>query len=382
MRAIPFWKVKRELARLGPQILASPSALANFFLSTPYYDRVLARQKRVTEGGQPLTGKVAIFLVFPSAGLLASHLRAVGHLVDSGCAPLVVSNQPLSPDDRARLVPMCWRLIERPNFGYDFGGYRDGVLSIGTQLSALDRLVFLNDSTWFPLPGGFDWLARAESAGTDYCGAIWANAVRHPNPEHFRDIRWNVNKDLRNFHYASFALSLSSRILRDPAFLPFWQNFRLTGRKNKAVRRGEVGLTRWVINHGYSHGATTELADLDAVLRGLPDDRLRLVHDNLLTQTDRYMTAYHKRFATELSEGRAGRRDIEQMILTSVARQGASYALMDFLVREYRFPFLKKTLARLAGPASQIVDAVASDLADPFGGEIRAEIQTMRAASR
>lgn len=379
MRAIPFWKIRRELARLGPQILASPTALANFFLSTPYYDRVLAKQRLITEGGRPLTDKVGIYLVFPSSGLRASHLQAVHYLLDGGYAPLVVSNQPLLPEDRARLVPLCWRLIERPNFGYDFGGYRDGILSVGTRLASLDRLVLLNDSAWFPLPGGYDWLSRAEAAREDYCAAIWANAVKHPNPEHYRDIRWVVNKNRRNFHYASFALSLSSRILRDPDFLPFWQNFRLTGRKHKAVRRGEVGLTRWVIDHGFSHAATTELTDLDKILRDLPDDRVRLLLDHLLTPNDHQMADCRKRFSVDLAAGRVGRTEIEQVILTSVARQGASYALMEFLCREYRFPFMKKSLAKMGGPARQVVDDVASDLADPFGAEIRAEIAQMRA---
>lgn len=91
--------------------------------------------------------------------------------MEKGYAPFVVSNLPLPEVERGRLLPSVWRYIERSNFGYDFGGFRDAVLELASDLPRMERLFFLNDSTWSPLPGGQDWLDAVESLGVDFAGA-------------------------------------------------------------------------------------------------------------------------------------------------------------------------------------------------------------------
>ncbi len=131
MTTLLLWKLKRELNRAFGQMLAGPSYFVQYLAATPYYDRVLARQRKIHVGAIPLKDRVAVYLIFPKNGLLPTHLRAIGYLLDNGYAPLPEA-------DRQRLQPVSARLIERANFGYDFGGYRDAILSLEPQIATLE----------------------------------------------------------------------------------------------------------------------------------------------------------------------------------------------------------------------------------------------------
>jgi len=378
MPALPFWKLKREIWRLGRQAMGAPRQTFNLLVTTYYYDLVQARQRRVLSGRIRQTDKVAVYLIFPNAGVLRSHIQALDYVIASGYAPLVVSNVPLTPADEAAILERCHEFIQRPNVGYDFGGYRDAVLHLGQRVKSLRRLVLLNDSVWFPLPGGMDWLARAEGLGVDYAAAAWAAAVKHTNPEDFERSTWVVNKSLRNFHYASYALSISDRILKNNGFLQFWKRLKLTSEKNRTVRRGEMGLTRWVVTHGFSHGATTELLDFPTYLKSLSEADLRTAFDRLISMADPEMKQFRKEFAARLTTGGATRQQVEQIIICNVARQGASYAVADLLVRKFGFAFLKKSPAGHDPETAATMRMIADDLTGEAGATIRDEMAMIR----
>jgi Rhamnan synthesis protein F len=374
MSMLPLWKLKRELARAFAHLLEGPNFVAQYFGATRYHDWRLARQRKVHAGSCLLGRRAAIYLIFPQDGVQSSHLRSIEYLLENGYSPLVVSNQPLSAKDLKRLLPISWRVIERANFGYDFGGYRDGILSLAPQLAGIDRLVLVNDSCWFPLPGAANWLTEAEALGVDYSAATWTGAVKRPAPADFGRIDWRVDKSLRNFHYASYAIGISQRILRDPGFLAFWQGFRLTQDKNRTVRRGEIGLTRWVIRHGYTHAATNELDDLATRLAGLSDAGFRDLLSRIIIHGDAEMAALHRRAIQDHGAGQMPRSAAEKLILMAVARRGAAYVLADHLVRNDHFAFLKKAPATQSEESRQIVTTLAKGLKGPVGAEILAAL--------
>ena len=379
MKRIPLWKIKRELKRVAHQVLMDwPMSLSTYLFGRRYYDLFLSGGKVVQSGQVAPSRRVAIYLVFPGQGLLKSHRRVLDYLNGKGFAPVVVSNLPLEPADRATLLENCWTLIERPNFGYDFGGYRDGVLHIADRFPEMDQLVLLNDSAWFPLPGAGDWLAQVEELGTDFVGAASNYGITRPQQREFRNIQWTYSSTHRNFHYCSFAISMSARIFRSRGFKEFWLKFPLTNAKTRTVRRGEIGLSKWVISHGFSHGSTLDIESLDAELRALPDARLNEVFENLIIPEDR-------RLMDIKSELRAAgtataRKELEKFVLTAVARQGVSYALADYTIRDKGFPFLKKSPVWLSEEASNITRDIARHLDGAIGEEIRAEIEDLRAA--
>ena len=135
--SLPLWKIKRELKRAIPktlEALAEPFRHLTFLL---LYDLRKKHLMRVTEGALPPGAEIGIYLIFPNKGVLPSHLAMLGAMVAQGISPLVVSNHPLTDQDRATLAATAFRVIERPNIGYDFGGYRDAILSIAPMLPTL-----------------------------------------------------------------------------------------------------------------------------------------------------------------------------------------------------------------------------------------------------
>ena len=91
-------------------------------------------------------------------------------LRNAGISTLVVSNIPLRDPDRSQLVELTTVVIERPNVGYDFGGYRDGIFDFTENLQNLDRVCLLNDSVWL-MPHRPSWFEQARTMGKDFVGA-------------------------------------------------------------------------------------------------------------------------------------------------------------------------------------------------------------------
>lgn len=372
---LPGWKLKRELHRIVRQIRNIPSRTIEIAFATQFYDLTKRRHTTVTFGDIRWRKKCAIYLIYPNNGLQKSHILALDRITASGYAPVVVSNLPLSPEDRTLIAGSSHVLIERPNFGYDFGGYRDGILFLKNRIHALQRLVLLNDSVWFPMPGSYDWLSASEQSPDDFVAAIWAWGMEHQDPENYALSEWKVDKLRRHFHYASFALSISPKVLKDRGFRRFWQLLRLTDDKNATVRRGEMGLTRWIVRRGYAHSATTELTDFPSLLARLSDSELRAMFDRLISVTDPDMEKFRELFTAKLDSGKASRPELEKIVICSVARQGASYAIADFLVNDQSFPFLKKspctTSAKTARIMLQIAESLNGQTAAVFRDEIR-----------
>lgn len=218
---IPWWKVKREFGRLGQQLRAIPELFWEPFAQRAH-DRAFEAGLPCREGRAPLQSKVAIVLIYQPKGISRSLFTLFGHLNTAGYTVLVVSNAPVSAPDAAQLAANVWRVVERPNFGYDFGGYRDGIRMLWRWNIRPERLVVLNDSIWFPLWPQDRTLETMEASGFDIAGTVLRE-----------------REDLRFLE--SYFFSIAGTVLDHPAFVAFWQNLRLTSNKYKVIRRGERG---------------------------------------------------------------------------------------------------------------------------------------------
>lgn len=260
---IPGWKIKREFGRLRQQLRAIPEAFWEPF-ARARHDRLVRAGLPRTEGKQALAPKIAIVLLFQPRGVAESLYLMCRHLAGNGYAVLAVSNAPLSAGDRSRLADQVWRVIERPNFGYDFGGYRDAIWSLRDWGIRPDRLVILNDSIWYPLREDDDTLARMEASDLDVAGTI----LRERG-----DIRF----------LESYFFSIRGAMLEHPAFRRFWDGLRLTSNKYKVIRRGERGFGVAMQDAGIAFGALFPRAAFDAGIARADEAALR--------RTLRYMAA-------------------------------------------------------------------------------------------
>lgn len=333
----------------------------------------------VTQGQQLPGDRLAIYTIFPQQGLQASHSHSVRALLDCGYVPIVVSNLPLTAEERAKLAPRVWKIIERPNFGYDFGAYREGLRAVTPVIDGLNRLILLNDSVWFPLPGGADWPLKAEALGADVVGAVSNYGVAMPENLALNGFRWQYDAGLPQFHYCSFALSFGPEALKHPVFSRFWARIRLTDHKFHTVLRGEVGLSRALIGAGLSHAETMDVKGLGARLDALPELELKRFVEELAIPEDARLEALRQRILAE-PDGPGRHQRLLAAALGIVALTGPAYAMPAYAYDVLRHPFLKKTPLRLSRPAAEASLRLTARLPGSYGATIHEEARAIATA--
>jgi lipopolysaccharide biosynthesis protein len=340
MKMPPLWKVRREIFRPIHQLLNLPNNLFTYLFGALYFDYFKKIQK--FNGMHSLGEKPAIFVIFSkNHEVKASHLRTLTELNENGYSVIVVSNSPLNASDIQRLQARSSQVILRPNFGYDFGAYRQGILFLFEQKIKFSRLLLLNDSCWFPTLNGISWIRNAENEELDLVGVASNYGIdRKWGQNGLPNSPWKYSSSHKNFHYCSFALLFSKSILHDSSFLSFWKRFPLTNKKSKVVRRGEIGLTRLIIKAGFSHGETFKIATLPDRLKKMEYRHLLLIFSNLIIPEDKDL---QNEYTTATANMTLDRSFVEKFILKSVARQGAAYGLAYLMNAFEETPFLKKS---------------------------------------
>lgn len=217
---IPAWKIRREFARIRQQFRYIDFIL-NGRRKTSEYDRSKAKLVQVWDGKVGQTDKIAIILIYQPNGVLTSTLDLCVSLLDHGYSPLIVSNAPLQESDLESLLNRCWRVMQRPNFGYDFGGYRDGVFHLWENNIVPEMLAILNDSVWLiPTEATSIWSEHSSDNSLTVRGAV----SRMKNGK-----RW----------LESYFFLISKATFQHSAFVDFWNNYVLTDSKFIVIRRGE-----------------------------------------------------------------------------------------------------------------------------------------------
>lgn len=252
---IPAWKLKRELNRLGQQLRGIPERVTDP-IQARRLDRAVSAGLPRFDGALPATDKVALYLLYQPNGIAPSTVETCRWLAEHGYAPFIVSNAPLSESDRALLHPVIWRAVERPNFGYDFGGYRDGLTCLRQWGIAPETLLILNDSIWIPVLPDSDILERLEAHPADIAGTI----LRHRGDERFLE---------------SYLYRIRGAVLESPAFRRFWEELRLTSNKYHVIRRGERGFSAAMRAAGLTLGAVFDSDSLPELLAAQSDAFLR-----------------------------------------------------------------------------------------------------------
>jgi hypothetical protein len=258
---IPFWKLRREALRLWRMLTFLPMHPVEqaWFRLHPHF---FPAAQRVHEGAQPPSGAIAIFLIHQPKGLQDTVLATCRHLVAAGYRVHVVSNAPLSAEDIVRLRPLCGRIVERPNHGLDFGGYRQEILACLSGTRAPERLLLLNDSIWFPVLRNCDMLHRLEGLGADLAGPVH---YAHRNP--------------KRAHLQSYCILFSARAVASSAFRAFWRGYAMSNNKVRTIRNGEMRLTRMCREGGLSVAALHDAHEV-TVLDALPPEARAAVTAN------------------------------------------------------------------------------------------------------
>lgn len=217
------WKIKREFSRVVQQLRGIPEACYEPIVQRRH-DHAMKTNANVVDGVVPLKSQVAVILIYQPQSLNRSLVDLCKQFVAIGFAPLIVSNTELSVHDMETLQSVSWRVLQRPNFGYDFGGYRDAVLHLMHQQVMPAELVIMNDSVWCPLTEEFSIIEKARELPADIVGGV----MRQRGESQF----------LESYFYL-----IKRTAFDNPLFRDYWQNYRLTSNKYWVIRRGERGFS-------------------------------------------------------------------------------------------------------------------------------------------
>jgi hypothetical protein len=273
----PAWKIRREINRIGAQIVGLPRLLASLpsrlkeVRRREVHERDFDQVTHLTVGAQTTQDRIAIFLIFQPKGVAPSIVETCRWLRSEGYAPFVVSNGTLDDASRKVLLAESWRLLERPNFGYDFGGYRDGIRLLWRWNLSPDRLIVMNDSIWLPMVP--DLMARLEALipQADIVGLFQDEKFQHD---------FEGGKTAGRRHIESYFYLLTPAALTHPEFRAFWQDYKMTDFKPHTIRYGELRFSRRMM--------ASDLK-LDALIRRTVFlERLAAQDDAFLLRTLRY----------------------------------------------------------------------------------------------
>ena len=370
----PLWKLRRELFRIPRVIKRLLPYIFDYYFLTAYYDRFLLPCRTIYQGQKPLSGKVAIFVIYPIHGLKPSHLAALRYLTTSGYSPFLVSNFPLQTNDRNLVLANCWKLIERPNCGYDFGAYRDAILYIHTHQINLDRVALFNDSCWFPIPATSSWLYTAEANELDLVSSASNSFLKPPTTLELCTVNWAYDDSVPTFHLSSFSLLISGRLISNPDFITFWRRLRLSNQKKYTVTRCEMGLTKWVKASRYTFGTTLDISNLDIELAGLDMRSLKQVLQSMIV-IEATLASEKAILVSEYRDSDCWKLSSISFILRVVYFQSIFESLPDYLIRYHEFGFLKKAPARYNVESARTMLSIANEVADNCDFDLPREVR-------
>ena len=375
-------KALREIFRVIKQLLFLPKNIANFLFGNFYNDYFLSKYKKEYSGSLSLGNKVLIYLIFLENGLSNSHLRTLKYFIKKKYSPIVVSNKSLSKEDRDKLLENCWTLIERKNFGYDAGGHREAIFLLSGRISSLDNLILLNDSTWFPITTDDSYIDFIKNSNLDFIGATSHYGFeRNKLPSIREDLKKPVNFNYnKNFHYASYALSFSNKILRNKGFLNFWKKLRLSGTKNIAVRRWEIGITQFVIkDKNFSHGSFINSNILAETLKNFSKETLIKISKETIIE-HKATKKFKEKFLINLDN--LSKDEIINFIIILVSRQIIVFSLIKFLIEELNFPFLKKILLKFDEDCARKTYKIINNLDKDIFEEIYSDVKNNKSLNK
>lgn len=252
--------------------------------------------------------------IFQYHRLLLADMRA------QGMATVLVRN---GSDHVQRFVDATRDLVDlvivRDNTGMDFSAWVSALAQVEINLDALDELVFMNDSVVGPLFPLEESMTKMSASPCDFWGMTDS---------------WQFG-----YHLQSYFLCFKQRALQSDALGEFLRSYPHPTSKDAIIRCGEIGLSRALVEAGLRPGVYCPYEPVAARwLQTLPArlDQLRRAPEVATSLGPTGIPGFAERAAAHISSVSAYLRTGQPVNTT--------HFFWDTLIREFRFPFLKKEL--------------------------------------
>jgi Rhamnan synthesis protein F len=257
---LELWKVKREALRTALKIY-DRARYPFDRIKQVHYDTNFHNLTKTTSGKQTASDKVAVFFVYQPDKLGRSIFVTCKFLSEKGYSVILVSSTPISAIDKQDLTEHCWKILERPNYGYDFGGYRDGLRIMQESGIKPEKLIILNDSIWFPLSSECRLIERLDAENISFNSPVYEG---------------NPRRSKKNQHFQSFFFLLDRRAIESSCFVDFWKNYKISSAKRVVLLRGEKGFSQAMFSGGFGKSLISTKIILSERLREQSNEFLRI----------------------------------------------------------------------------------------------------------
>jgi len=228
------------LRRLSPYCPQIAKDLVDSFLAKRVHPQSLILKTWKGNAAEP-SQKLCLFAHYDVQGQIAPYvLYYLECLKNLGAHTVLISTAPnLNDSEVSKALPYCSQVIQRKNLGLDFGSWKIGLLET-PGWKQVDQLILANDSVYgpfFPLDAIFKRM------------------------EHF-DFWGMTSSREKQYHLQSYFLVFGKKVLQNPAFSQFWEQFQFYRRKSRIIQKYELGISQLAKKQNWKMGAMVECSQI------------------------------------------------------------------------------------------------------------------------
>lgn len=220
--------------------------------------------------GRTLSGgrkprRVCLFAAYDAEGVLDDYVVDLVRELSRHADVYYLADGDMAASELAKLDGLTLGAWAERHGEYDFGSYSRLVSKVGwEEISSYDELLFVNDSSFLlrPLDDVFaqmdlracDWWGLQATKGLAATRSSPVNQFRVPRS--MDEVRGSLidffeNDPLYDFHVGSYFLAFRRPVIDDPEFRRYIGSVTVQPSKLLVIRKYEIGLTRWLIQHGH-----------------------------------------------------------------------------------------------------------------------------------
>jgi len=158
---------------------------------------------------------------------------------------LFATNSALSKEELDRVGRYAGHIIVRENKGYDFGAWKDSLLTYGKEkVKQSDELILLNNSCFPPVFSIREMFYEMEGQNTDF----WGNTLMPFQPDGSY-----IGEPCIDEHLQSYLMVFQSQVLQSDAFWGFWEHLPECRDLIDAVAKCETKFTKILSDAGFTY---------------------------------------------------------------------------------------------------------------------------------
>ena len=175
------------------------------------------------------------------AGYVLHYLRQLRELGFQIC---FISNSQIPGEKERQLRELCEKVIQRENTGFDFAMWQRALLEY--EPGQFEELLLTNSSVVGPFYPLEPLWRRAAERECDFWGM--------------------TDSDELVRHLQSYFVLIRRPVLRHPCFQTFWRSILPFRDKRIVIGNYEIGLTKWLEEHGFAWSAVFPQKEIHALL--------------------------------------------------------------------------------------------------------------------